>query len=675
MIVKKHNEYYCAISETRGRGNCFFHALADQLTSTNIRRSISQRAREIEHDHVSVRKAIVKFMRESKHIYNDDGIVQWLNLEEAKEEKKPPGERRDRNKIWQDHLEGLNTYGTWAEETVIRAAAIFFAKDIKVINEDSVYKVYGSLPGQATEGQPMVIVHMNRSHFQSVHSKLDIAWGSVHSPSLLSGRCLGCDWSGKSIRGHIKRTKENCKDYYDMDALEEEAKKVHHEKVYRRAWENSERTSALKKEYYKSHAMERRLKLAEYRKKCKEKLESKNTAKNVEDIKQAKTILCSKCEMTFTFKSNLVRHMEEVHKKRHYRCSHCPANYKRGADIDRHVKRKHNGKDIPNISCNICEKLFTDKSNLRRHIKTIHTEDIKYECSICQKKFNKKCNLDRHINDIHHEEKKYNCPVCPEKFSRRGNLKRHMELGKHTFRVVCNYCDSYTFYSKSQVEAEDKMDKHYIQPCRSNFEDLKRSHHSACLKFHCVNEENLSDQKREELLHKRLKEKMEQDSKDDARSTYKSSEGEYEDYEMKILHESQDKFNENWPKILKKWRDDLKEHRDKEEERCKRVEERRKNSFLCRYCKTTIVGIFEWEHYCGWKGCECRGCRLVGIAHDYCHEFNICEMHKRIGSELSRNIELRYLKYEWKPKVDSGLWKIDPVLYEKYVEEMRIRNY
>ena len=52
--------------------------------------------------------------------------------------------------------------------------------------------------------------------------------------------CRGCTWSGKSLRGHLARTKSNCQDFYDMAVLEEEARKV---KIKQRAqWEVDHRS-------------------------------------------------------------------------------------------------------------------------------------------------------------------------------------------------------------------------------------------------------------------------------------------------------------------------------------------------------------------------------------------------------------------------------------------------
>ena len=50
--------------------------------------------------------------------------------------------------------------------------------------------------------------------------------------------------------------------------------------------------------------------------------------------------------------------------------------------------------------CIVCGKRYTSKSNLLRHVKTIH-KNILYQCSVCQKKFQHLDLLSSHWKDCH----------------------------------------------------------------------------------------------------------------------------------------------------------------------------------------------------------------------------------------------------------------------------------
>ena len=78
-----------------------------------------------------------------------------------------------------------------------------------------------------------------------------------------------------------------------------------------------------------------------------------------------------------------------------------------------------------NLKCEVCEKKFKRKDNLKRHTLT-HTKGKAHECDICKKKFYTKTNLVNHFR-IHLGEKPYGCAECGKWFTQASNRNRHIE--------------------------------------------------------------------------------------------------------------------------------------------------------------------------------------------------------------------------------------------------------
>ena len=53
--------------------------------------------------------------------------------------------------------------------------------------------------------------------------------------------------------------------------------------------------------------------------------------------------------------------------------------------------------------CEVCDRKFTDTSNLRRHLSTVHgVGDVKtFQCDICSRVFKRKDNLKYHLKNVH----------------------------------------------------------------------------------------------------------------------------------------------------------------------------------------------------------------------------------------------------------------------------------
>ena len=95
-----------------------------------------------------------------------------------------------------------------------------------------------------------------------------------------------------------------------------------------------------------------------------------------------------------------------------------------GSMYDRHVPLHLREKPH---ECEFCQKRFSEKSKLQKHIEAVHSKEKHHEWEFCQGRFSHKYSLQKHMMAIHLKEKLHECVICQEIFSKKAHLHGHIK--------------------------------------------------------------------------------------------------------------------------------------------------------------------------------------------------------------------------------------------------------
>lgn len=98
------------------------------------------------------------------------------------------------------------------------------------------------------------------------------------------------------------------------------------------------------------------------------------------------------------------------------------------------ANQKGDALEDKNLQCDICEKMFSRKKHLARHMRLHTDQNVKMTCDICGKVFIYKWSLKVHMQ-IHANFKEYSCE-CGMQFNRRDKMLEHRKTHGRTKESV-----------------------------------------------------------------------------------------------------------------------------------------------------------------------------------------------------------------------------------------------
>ncbi|KAH0560707.1 zinc finger protein 62 homolog [Cotesia glomerata] len=179
---------------------------------------------------------------------------------------------------------------------------------------------------------------------------------------------------------------------------------------------------------------------------------------------------CAVCPEQFDTKAELADHRTTHLKVKIFSCSICRRMFGNSQALKEHMSEDHSPELDPNISaldfldqsnelpntsnwsvntdpgarsteCTVCGKVFANYPNLRRHIRSVHAGDDRFNCSKCSKTFTSEAELAEH-NENAHTEATHRCKFCKKKFSNNRALESHQQTahGVNDINLACDIC-------------------------------------------------------------------------------------------------------------------------------------------------------------------------------------------------------------------------------------------
>jgi uncharacterized Zn-finger protein len=161
-------------------------------------------------------------------------------------------------------------------------------------------------------------------------------------------------------------------------------------------------------------------------------------AKELLGEQSAEFYSCQICKNSFSRRNILSGHTNATTREI---TSYCEMCVKSLCD-NRNAVQRHRGRERL-FSCSLCNKGFTSRSNLDKHIRA-HTGERPYSCEVCNKLFAQRSNLNKHLK-VHTGERPFSCEVCKKRFTRRYDIKIISEYTVENDHFLVKYVRNSSF--------------------------------------------------------------------------------------------------------------------------------------------------------------------------------------------------------------------------------------
>ena len=154
---------------------------------------------------------------------------------------------------------------------------------------------------------------------------------------------------------------------------------------------------------------------------------------------------CDLCGKLFSHLTNLKKHLKMIHEgpENPLQCKRCNKIFSRNNVLKKHILEVHEGKRTKDHKCDICGHIFSESSGLKLHIKSVHEQIKDHKCNDCNKAFSTRGTLKTHIENVHEDKRNYKCEKCDIAYKERKTLNahiRHVHEGQEKVFFMCESC-------------------------------------------------------------------------------------------------------------------------------------------------------------------------------------------------------------------------------------------
>ena len=147
---------------------------------------------------------------------------------------------------------------------------------------------------------------------------------------------------------------------------------------------------------------------------------------------------CAECNLCFATAPALEEH-QTAHKM--FRCEECPYKCKTKTMLKQHVGTHATEKKF---KCEKCFKLFLTEEYRRKHVR-LHMREAenKFPCTKCVRMLRTRAGLLHHMKKVHEDKVAFDCEMCGKVFAEKSYLRKHARTHEKDQQIECVKCHVY----------------------------------------------------------------------------------------------------------------------------------------------------------------------------------------------------------------------------------------